>query len=108
MAKRIKIAVLLLAIYLVVFVIGFKSGAMYFRMKKVETERIALPPPFERFFIIERTGDRDDKGYVNASFREANPDDVIIKMFKNEKMRPLLKSGDREIEIYNSTGERIY
>lgn len=110
MAKKFKVAVILLAVYLAVFAVGFKSGSIYVRMKKkVDVERVEIPrppapPPLsDAFYIIERT---DFGNYTKVTFERGMKDDVIIDMFLNEKLRPLLKA--RNLEIYNQEGERVY
>jgi len=103
MDKKIKIPVLMLVVYLIVFGIGFKSGMIYFRMqKKLQVERIVIPD-YPQFYIVER---HDHGGYNSVTFTKANKDDPIIEIFMNEKLRPLLKQ--RDIKIYKPTGEQVY
>ncbi len=107
MDKKTKNVVILLCAYLLIFWIGFKSGAAYLRMQnKVQVEMIEIPtppPPLPMYYVIEK---RDYGSYSNVEFTQALEDNPIIKIFMNEKMRPLLKA--RNIEIYKADGERIY
>ena len=107
MGKKIKIAILMLGIYLLVFGIGFKSGNMYFRMqKRIQLEKIELPTPATPpppYYIIEKT---NYGSYTVSTFNKATNEEVIILILMNEKLRPLLKL--RDLQIYKSTGERIY
>ncbi len=46
MGKKIKIAVIALVVYMLVFSVGFKSGEAYLRMKQpMKFEKIMIPPP---------------------------------------------------------------
>lgn len=108
MGKKTKTAILLLTLYLLVFWIGFKSGGSYIRMKRFDVEKIALPVlptdlKAEIFYIVEKY---DYGNYRSVVFRDVSGADTIIKMYMNEKLKPLLKL--RDIEIYKETGERIY
>lgn len=109
MAKKIKIAVLMLLAYLIVFGIGFKSGAAYLRMqKKIEVEKIEIAIPYNTplpdiYYVVEKT---NKGGYSEVTFRKVDDHDDLIHMLKNEKLRPLLKL--RDLEIYRESGERIY
>lgn len=103
MDKKIKIAILLLSVYLIVFWIGFKSGTIYLRMqRKVQVERIVMPE-YPQFYIVEK---HDHGTYSDVTFDKANASDPIVEIFMNEKLRPLLKL--RDIKIYKSTGEQVY
>lgn len=112
MRKKIKIAILLIGIYLIVFWIGFKSGGIYLRMhNKIQAEKIEIAmqqeappeaPPID-FLLVEKIN--YDK-YSTVNFEELHPVSIIMKIFNNEKLRPLLKL--RNIEIYKGDGERIY
>lgn len=111
MEKKINIALVLVAVYLVVFFIGFKSGNIFVRMqKRLQMEKIALltevsPPPEPTYFIkrIHNYGT-----HTVTSFQEVNRHDPIMKIFLNTALRPLLKIDDGEIQIYSSSGERLY
>lgn len=103
MDKKIKTAILMLVVYLFVFGIGFKSGAAYLRMqRKVQVERI-LVRDYPEFYIVEN---HNYGSYSSVTFEKANKDSLIIDMFMNEKLRPLLKA--RDIKIYKPTGEQVY
>lgn len=107
MDKKTKNVILFLCAYLLIFWIGFKSGAAYLRMhNKVQVEKIEIPvppPPQPMYLIVEK---RDYGSYSNVDFTQVWEDNPIIKIFMNEKLRPLLKS--RNIEIYRMNGERVY
>jgi len=107
MDKKIKIGLLLLGIYMLVFGVGFKVGAMYLRMQnRIRIESIEIPASkqqSDRYFIITRN---NYGSYSQTDFVDADEGNVMIKIFKNEALRPLLKS--RDMEIYKDTGERIY
>lgn len=108
MDKKIKGVILFLGAYLLVFWIGFKSGTIYLRTQnKVQVERIEIPappPPVSTlFYLVER---RNYGSYSAVNVDEISADSVTMKMFKNEKLRPLLKL--RDIEIYDVNGEKIY
>lgn len=109
MLKKVKIAVILVGIYLIVFWIGFRAGGMYLRMQnKVQVERIEIPvveppPAPASFYLVERY---NRGSYSSVDVSEISETSTTIKMFKNEKLRPLLKL--RDIEIYNDSGEKIY
>lgn len=105
MGKKIKIAILLLAVYLLIFWIGFKSGVLYLRMhNKVQLERVEIPGPILAGYIVVEKPKADN--YTYDSMRLVDENNVFIKVFMNEKLRPLLKRFD--VEIYKETGERIY
>lgn len=103
MDKKTRNVILFLCAYLLIFWIGFKSGAAYLRMQnKVQVEKIEVPvppPPLLAYYIVERVDG-------NVSFTEVWETNPIIKFFMNEKLRPLLKT--RNIEIYKMDGEKIY
>lgn len=107
MSKKIKIAIVLLGVYLLVFLVGFKSGSAYMRMQKnIQFDRVEVavaPADPETFYVVENI---DYGGYSRETIEDAYPTSTIIKVFMNEKLRPLLKS--RDIKIYNEAGERIY
>ena len=108
MDKKAKALILFFGAYLLVFWIGFKSGTIYLRMQnklQVEMIDIARPPSSPlTYYIVEK---RDFGSYSNVIFQEVGEDDIIMKMFMNEKTRPLLKY--RDIKIYNrTTGEQLY
>lgn len=103
MDKKTKTAILMLGAYLLVFAVGFKSGAAYLRMqRKVQAERIVIPD-YPQFYVVER---HNYGSYSNVTFERADKNDAIIEIFMNEKLRPLLKL--RDIKIYKSTGEQVY
>jgi hypothetical protein len=102
MGKKIKAAILLICVYLLVFWVGFKSGSMYLRMQqKAGDPKVAME--FKQFYLVETN---DYGTYSNVSFRKADANTLEIEMFMNEKLRPLLKL--RDIKIYKETGERVY
>lgn len=106
MDKKTKNIILFLCAYLLIFWIGFKSGVAYVRMQnKVQVEKIEVPAPQPppSYYIVEKY---DYGNYSNVSFTEVYDNNPIIKIFMNEKLRPLLKT--RNIEIYKMDGERIY
>lgn len=106
MDKKVKNVILFLCAYLLVFWIGFKSGAIYVRMRhKVQVEKIEVPaaPTPISYYIIEKN---NYGSYSSVNYIEAGEDHTMIKMLKNEKLRPLLKV--RDIEIYKADGERVY
>ena len=103
MDKKTKAAILMLAVYLLVFGVGFKSGAAYLRMqRKVEVEKIFVPD-YPQFYIVEK---HDYGTYSNTTFEKGDKNNTIIEIFMNEKLRPLLKL--RDLQIYKSTGEKVY
>ena len=103
MDKKAKIALLILGAYILIFWVGFKSGTTYARMqKKIQFERIEVPAA-PCFYVVER---QDYGNYSRVTFDAVGDSNAIIKMFMNEKLRPLLKS--RDIQIYKETGERVY
>jgi len=108
MLKKIKIGILLLVVYLLVYGVGYKSGVAFMRMKhgvRAETIQImAQPVQPTSYFIVETVetdyGDR-------TTFLEVNENDVLIRILNNPLMKHLLKM--RRLEIYKSdTGERLY
>ena len=108
MGKKIKTALLLLAVYLLVFWVGFKSGTVFQRMQnkmQVEKVEIATPPNLSArlFYVVEKI---DYGSYSRETVEEVNADNPIIRICTNEKLRPLLKS--RDVKIYNGDGERVY
>lgn len=107
MGSKIKMAILIFLVYLLVFVVGFKSGTSYLRMqRKIQIEKIevpAQPPPPPLYIIFEK---RDYGAYAHEEITQVYEHDPIIKVLKNEKMRPLLKS--RNMQIYTETGDRVY
>lgn len=103
MDKKTKTAILMLGVYLLVFGVGFKSGAAYLRMQRnVQAERIVVPA-YPQFYIVER---HDYGTYSNVTFEKADKNTAIIEIFMNEKLKPLLKL--RDIKIYQSSGEQVY
>ncbi|MBN2452732.1 MAG: hypothetical protein JXB40_00530 [Candidatus Omnitrophica bacterium] len=109
MAKKIKITLILLGVYLIVFWIGFKAGTIYLRMQnKVRIERIQVPvphpePPVVKYFVLRKY---NNGSYSDFNITEIGSGDVIMKVYNNEKLRPLLES--LNIEIYDKEGDRIY
>lgn len=113
MDKKIKIGLILLGVYILVFGIGYKSGAMYARMARVnlineidkinEMDKASSPPPLPEYFTVTNY---NYGSYTATGFECVDDNNVLIKMFKNEKLRPLLKA--RDMKIYKDTGERIY
>ena len=64
------------------------------------TEKIQIPSSYiKTYYVVEK----DDKGVV---FSEVNESYSVIRFYLNEKLRPLLKL--RDIQIYDSNGNRIY
>jgi len=106
MDKRIRQIILFLVIYGFLFLIGFKSGEAYHRMKnrlgfeKIDVTREAFP---KRYYIVET---RDFGTYSDTTFNEVGDDDTVIRFYQNENLKPLLKL--RKLSIYNLKGERIY
>lgn len=107
MSKETRKIVILLIVYLIALWTGFRSGEIYNRMKnKIKIERVGIPCvkviPSKLFYIVEKRGDAD-KDIVYTEIPET---DIIMKLYFNEKLRPLLKS--RNIQIYTKNGERLY
>ena len=98
--------ILLLAVYLLIFWVGFRMGEIHNRMKnRIKVEKIIIPAQSEikSYYVIEEASEANS-GHV--SFREVNGEDVMIKFLYNEKLKPLLKS--RNLKIYTSEGDRVY
>lgn len=104
MAKEVRKIVWLLAVYIIIFWIGFRSGEIYNRIKnKVKIENVVIPvgmPEPRKFYIVET----DRLGGI--SFADVDETDVRIKFFLNKNLKPLLKL--RNLKIYTVRGERIY
>lgn len=103
MDKKVKIAIVMVLVYLVVFFIGFKSGSIYTRMKnEIAVEKIVLPD-YPQYFIVE-TQEYGTSRVV--TFNKADKNDVVIEMFMNAKLRHLLEM--RDLKIFTSDGEQVY
>lgn len=117
MAGKAKSIISLLVIYLVMFWIGFRSGEIYNRAKAGEIYNLIRAEEIYKrakakemeanlkntYFIIEK---QKAGNYESVNFYEAEESHPIIKIFRNEKLKDLLKQGN--IQIYTSDGKRIY
>ena len=106
MDKKIRNIVIFSCVYLLIFWIGFKSGAAYLRMQnKIRVEKIEIPepPPPVFYYVVEKN---NYGSYSNVNIVEVKKDNTLMKIFFNDKLRPLLKT--RDIEIYTMDGDRIY
>lgn len=99
--------VIFIGAYLLVFWVGFNSGSIYSRMHKtmkfeqVELAKAVTPPAV--YYVLEN---KDYGNYKAVTFNEIYENDILIKMLKNEKLKPLLK--ERDMSIYDAEGNKIY
>lgn len=105
MSKKTRTVILFLIGYTIALLVGFRSGEVYNRMKnRVMVEKVEMPAEptrvVNRYYAVEISRGND------ASYSEFSENDVLIKIFNNEKLRPLLKL--KNIQIYNKDGERLY
>jgi len=100
MQKSIKKIAVYVSIYLIVFFIGLRSGEIYYRNIANRT-----PQPIENssYYLIENYNYGTYKQSVISEIDDSN---IIIKLLRDEKLKPLLKK--RDIEIYDKNGERLY
>jgi hypothetical protein len=101
-----KTIVYLVAFYLVFLWLGFRAGEMYARMKnKLTVEKITVSedPHTQMFYVVEKEKYGD---HTNVKFSDVDSNDVLIKFLYNDKLKPLIKL--RDVEIYDSEGERVY
>ena len=106
MVKRIRMTILFLAIYALLFWIGFRSGEIYNRMKsKIQIEKIIVKEKSHDkiFYVVE---EKDYGAYKSTDFYEIPETHMFIRFFQSEKLRPLLKL--RNMKIFDSEGNRIY
>ena len=114
MSEKTKRVMMFLAVYILIFWIGFKSGGIYqaskiritaFNTGKTQAATLDLPDVRENreYYIVEKF---NYGTYTVVDFTESGKGHVIMKIFFNEKLRPLLKL--RDIEIYTDTGDRLY
>jgi len=97
---KIRKALLLVLIYLVIFWVGFRSGEIHYRTKKFSaSQKISI----QDYYIIETF---HYGSHTIANFYRANEEDIVIKFLKDENLRPLLKM--RDLKIYTPEGKRIY
>ena len=99
MAKRMRSAFLLVAACVLVFWMAFRSGEIHGRVKK---NIIKIEPPVV-YYVVETLGSGDEKHAYFAVVDESHP---IIRFYRNDATRDLLKKG--AVEIYLADGKRIY
>ncbi len=101
MAKEVRRPFLILLACALVFLIGFRSGEIYNRMKK-KTERIVIVQGDikQRFYYLVQ-GKPPRLGLDVVDER-----DVRMKFFLQRKMRHFLRLN--RIKIYSKRGVRIY
>ena len=104
MAAKAKSVIILLAVYLLIFWVGFRSGEIYNRIKKgFRLERIVVPvEKRDVFYIVEQRDSTVD--FTKCDIADGK--NVIMDLYNNEKLRPLLKL--KKLQIYDSKGDRIY
>ncbi|MFA6078630.1 MAG: hypothetical protein WC779_02670 [Candidatus Omnitrophota bacterium] len=104
MAEKIrKLAIVLAAIFLV-FWVGFKSGVASGRItNKLKMEAIKIPYLEEMYFLVDITGEGASR---NVTYRIVPESDIVMMLFRNPKLRELLKM--RDMQIYTYAGDRIY
>ena len=108
MDKKYSRLALMLGVYIFLFWIGFKTGAVHTRMKnRINVETIKIPqivkPEDKTYYIVERI---DAVCHKDAVFTRTDERHPIIRFFLNKKLKPLLKLKD--IEIFDDNGDRIY
>lgn len=105
MPEKRKKALIFILIYGLIFILGFKSGEISNRIKnKLKLEQIPVSTQTNRIFYV--TEKLDFGTYKETRFYELGENDILIKMFMNKTTRPLLKK--RDLEIYDTKGERLY
>ncbi len=108
MSEKIRRVIIFFIVYGLIFLIGFKTGITYLRMKtKIEVEKVLIKDEEvagpKVYYIVEKY---NYGSHSHVFFYEQNDNDVIMKFFYNEKLKPLLKM--RDIKIYTKEGEEIY
>ena len=103
MEKKVRNVVLLLALYVLIFIVGFRAGEIYNRMKRgFKAEKVVVPIS-DIYYVVE---DRDYGTYRYTDFRECGSGDPLIQFLYNENLKPIL--GEKKLRIYKSSGDRIY
>ena len=104
MAAKAKSVIILLAVYVLIFWVGFRAGEIYNRVEKgFRLERIAVPVQnVDAYYIVEERGSAVE--FTKCAVSDTN--NAIMDIYNNEKLRPLLKL--KKIQIYDSKGDRIY
>ena len=108
MDKKYSRLALMLGVYVILFLIGFKTGAVHTRMKKrIDVETIKIPQienlQDKAYYIVERI---DADCHKDAVFIRTDERHPIIQFFLNEKLKPFLRLKD--IEIFDDKGDKIY
>ena len=108
MSEKIRRVIIFFIVYGLIFWIGFKTGVIQNRMKNkviiekmlIKQEEVAENPAY---YIVEKY---NYGTYSQVAFRLETENDLTIKIFLNEKLKPLLKL--RDIQIYTTEGEQVY
>jgi hypothetical protein len=100
--KRRQVILFIIA-YALVFVVGFRAGEIYNRMKRGYKAEGIVVPVQGSYYVVE---ERDYGTYRYTDIFECGTDHVLIKCLLTEKLKPLLKS--KNIQIYDMNGDRVY
>lgn len=103
MEKKVRSVVLFLAVYVLIFMVGFRSGEIYNRMKKGYKAEKVVVPVSDVYYVIE---ERDYGTYRYTDIRECGSSDPLIQFLYNEKLKPILEQ--KKVRIYKSNGDRVY
>ena len=101
--KRMRKVILFMVIYVSIFWIGFKFGEVHVRDTNSVKLREIMPPKPQLYYVVEKVNFGDYRRTQIETMTDAN---LIIRLFKNEKLKHLLKLLD--VQIYTEKGERLY
>lgn len=103
MEKKDRGLALFLALYVLIFVVGFRSGEIYNRMKRGYKAEKVVVPASDVYYVVE---ERDCGAGRYTDVRECGSGDPLIQFLHNEKLKPILEQ--KKVRIYKSDGDRIY
>ncbi len=103
MEKKVRNVALFLALYVLIFIVGFRSGEIYNRMKKGYKAEKVVVPILDVYYVVE---ERDYGTGRYTDVRTCGDGDPLIQILYNEKLKPILE--EKKVRIYKSNGDRIY
>ena len=103
MEKKARSAVLVIVLYVVIFIVGFRAGEIYNRMKKGYKAEKVVVPVSDVYYVVE---ERDYGTYRYTDVRACGDGDPLIQILYNAKLKPILE--EKKVRIYKSNGDRVY
>ena len=103
MEKKVRSVVLVLVLYVVIFIVGFRTGEIYNRLKKGYKAEKVVVPISDVYYVVE---DRDYGTYRYTDVRACGDGDPLIQLLNNKKLKPILEQ--KKVQIYKSNGDRVY